>query len=64
MDRSWSVQPRTDGRPGLAQTGGDPVQASEVVKAEIASRVLDQSLTPHLGQFGTDDGARRADKLR
>ena len=43
--------------------GGDAIQAGEVVHAEVASRVLDQTLAPHPDQFGADHGARRADEF-
>jgi hypothetical protein len=48
------IRTRTAGGLSLVLAGGDPVQASEVVHAEVASRVLDPSLAPHLDQFGAD----------
>ena len=50
--------------PGWILPSGDAIQAGEVVHAEVASRVLDQSLAPHLDQFGADHGAGRADEFR
>ena len=50
--------------PGWILPSGDAIQAGEVVHAEVASRVLDQSLAPHLDQFGADHGACRADEFR
>src|SRR5262249_5201199 len=44
--------------------GGDAIQAVEVVHAEVASRVCNQSLVPQADQFGADHGACRADELR
>src|SRR6185312_14034391 len=44
--------------------GDDATQAGEILDAEVAPRVRDQSLISQTHQLGADHGACRADQLR